>query len=255
MSKIETDVVKIHNEDGSSSVVLICEHASTHIPAHLDNLGLQPADRHSHAAWDPGALAVALHLSDLLDAKLVYSSVSRLVYDCNRPPTASDAMPARSEVIEVPANANLSETDRKARAETYYHPFRRTLQNQIAATPAPAIVTIHSFTPVYHGEKREVEIGILHDTDTRLANAMLDCAADHTDASVDRNAPYGPEDGVTHTLKEHALPHGHLNVMIEVRNDLIGTDKTQFEMAKTLAQWITAALSDLDHSKGSPCVA
>ena len=231
------------NPAGRSSVVLVCEHASHFIPAIFEDLGLSTADRKSHAAWDPGAMAVAEQLSAHLNAPLVASGVSRLVYDCNRPPEAPDAMPAQSETIIVPGNAHLTAADRAHRTETYYRPFQKALGSVIAQTTAPVIVTIHSFTPIYFGEAREVEIGILHDSDTRLADAMLEVAASHTDSVVRRNAPYGPEHGVTHTLKEHAVAHGHLNVMLEIRNDLIATDQQQTEMAKVLAHWLTAAFA------------
>ncbi len=50
---------------------------------------------------------------------------------------------------------------------------------------------------------------------------MLAAAADTNLYRVERNEPYGPADGVTHTLNLHAQPAGLLNVMIEIRNDLI----------------------------------
>lgn len=235
------DVVRLINASGISSVVLVCEHASSFIPGNLENLGLKPEDRQSHAAWDPGALAVAKRLSDRLNAKLVASAISRLVYDCNRPPEAADAMPERSERIAVPGNAGLDVAARKERAATYYEPFRQAVASAMNATVSPILITVHSFTPIYDGEPRSVEIGILHDDDTRLANAMLDAA---TASSLDarRNEPYGPQDGVTHTLKEHAIKAGHPNVMIEIRNDLI-TDKAQQNyIADCLGEWLDVAL-------------
>ncbi|NSX54538.1 N-formylglutamate amidohydrolase [Parasulfitobacter algicola] len=246
-SKIKNsyDIVRVVNADATSRVVLVCEHASRFIPDHLDHLGLSQKDRDSHAAWDPGALVIAERLSKSLNAKLVISGVSRLVYDCNRPPDAPDAMPDRSELIEIPGNKGLDVIARAHRAARYYEPFRTTLAQTIAATSAPIIMTIHSFTPVYHGEKRDVDIGILHDSDMRLANALLDIAPKHTHLQVRRNQPYGPEHGVTHTLKEHAISGGHLNVMLEIRNDLIITQHDQAEMAEMLAAWLTAALAHL----------
>jgi predicted N-formylglutamate amidohydrolase len=59
----------------------------------LENLGLGPAELEAHIAWDIGAEAVARALSAKLDASLVLQRYSRLVYDCNRPPEAPDAMP------------------------------------------------------------------------------------------------------------------------------------------------------------------
>lgn len=234
---------------GPSSVVLVCEHASNHIPPIFAGLGLSEADRKSHAAWDPGALAVAEHIADRLKANLVAARVSRLVYDCNRSPDAPDAMPVRSEVIEVPGNRNLSENEKEARIETCYHPFRDALHDMIRQVADPVIVTIHSFTPTYYGKMRSVEIGILHDSDARLADAMLVLAAAYTSAEVARNEPYGPNDGVTHTLKEHAIQEGHLNVMLEVRSDLIATAGQQENMAATISNWLVAACAQL-HTPG-----
>ena len=40
------------NKNGSSPIVLVCEHASCHIPAVLEDLGLDAEDRTAHIAWD-----------------------------------------------------------------------------------------------------------------------------------------------------------------------------------------------------------
>ncbi|WP_069298706.1 N-formylglutamate amidohydrolase [Neptunicoccus sediminis] len=248
------DVVEVLNPAGASPVVLVCEHASSFIPPELQDLGLNRNDRLSHAAWDPGALAVAQQMAKRLDAKLVASRISRLVYDCNRPPDAPDAMPARSELVVVPGNAELDETARQSRTMAYYHPFRETLARTLSVTAAqgatPVLVTVHSFTPVYHGSPRAVEIGILHDSDTRLADAMLE-AAQASELNVQRNEPYGPEHGVTHTLKQHGLSNGYANVMLEIRNDLIGTEIQQRKMGDTLCDWLLTALKRIEQ-EGQP---
>jgi len=238
----QDDPVQRVRPDGASSVVLVCEHASARIPAGFDGLGLDPRHRDSHAVWDPGAMAVARRISARLDAALVAGGVSRLIYDCNRPPQAADAMPAQSEQIAVPGNAGLSAAQRADRVTRFYGPFRAALAAQIARTKAPVIVTIHSFTPVYEGVPRAVEIGVLHDTDARLADALLESVPPQM-GDVQRNAPYGPQDGVTHTLKEHAIRAGHLNVMLEIRNDLIACADTQAAMGDRIADWLVAAFA------------
>jgi predicted N-formylglutamate amidohydrolase len=241
------------NPEGRSCVIVVCEHASRFIPPAFCDLGLDEAARQSHIAWDPGALEVALGLAQRLDAKLIASNVSRLVYDCNRPPAAEGATPARSEVTEVPGNANLTSAQRDERTAIYYEPFRGSLAAAIAATPDPVIVTVHSFTPIYHAKPRAVEIGVLHDADTRLSGAMMQSVRAHTDLDVRINEPYGPEDGVTHTLKEHAIEAGHLNVMLEIRNDLIESPQQQDAMAACLASWLSDALGALNVSVGARC--
>ncbi len=236
-----SNAVQVVNLHGRSSVVLVCEHASAVIPQEFDGLGLAEDVRQSHIAWDPGAMPVAKRLAQVLDARLVAGGVSRLIYDCNRPPSAVDAMPERSEIFDIPGNKGLSPKARDSRVHTYYEPFRQTLHQVISSADAPIVVTVHSFTPTYHGQKRAVEIGILHDSDSRLADAMLTTAVAHTDFRVERNEPYGPEHGVTHTLREHALAHGNLNVMLEIRNDLIRTTAQQIEMADMVARWLVDA--------------
>lgn len=237
------EAVEVINAGAKASVVLVCEHASRDIPAQFEALGLGTEALESHVAWDPGALAVAREMSEQLDATLVAGRVSRLVYDCNRPPEAPGAMPAQSEVFAIPGNASLDDAARAERVRRYYEPFRDTLAAMIERVEAPVIVTVHSFTPVYHGKPRAVEIGVLHDSDTRLADAMLAIAAEHTDLNVLRNEPYGPQDGVTHTLKEHGLVHGHPHVMLEIRNDLITTEAEQQQMGAMISNWLRDALT------------
>ena len=231
------------NPDGRSPVVLVCEHASNYIPASLDHLGLSDADRVAHIAWDIGAEAVARHLSHALDATLIVQRYSRLVYDCNRPPTAPGAMPEVSEVTEIPGNKGLSDEERQARTDQIYYPFHARVSEVLDGKKAPVLVTIHSFTPVYRGEPRQVELGILHDSDSRLADQMLKLAGDAQDYVVRRNDPYGPEDGVTHTLILHGIERSIANVMLEVRNDLISDEAGQRTWGDRLESLTAEALA------------
>lgn len=248
LSKEEGDAVALENTSARGRAVIVCEHASRRIPRSLGTLGLSDEALHSHIAWDPGALAVARRLSERLDAPLVRQRFSRLVYDCNRPPEASAAMPESSEVFAVPGNKGLDQPAREARTQALYLPFREALSQLLATRAAeglrPVLVTVHSFTPVYFGQRRDVEIGILHDEDKRLAEAML-AAAGRTGGryNVRCNEPYGPADGVTHTLREHGLANGLANVMIEVRNDLIREEAGERAVADYLADLLVESLS------------
>jgi predicted N-formylglutamate amidohydrolase len=235
------------NIGGRGDVLLVCEHASRRLPVRLGSLGLDAEALNAHIAWDPGALGVAVRMSKVLDAGLIHQNFSRLAYDCNRPPEAPDAMPARSEIYDIPGNTDLSIADRLARTEAIYLPFRDAIARRIAERKAErrdtVLVTVHSFTPVYRGARRDVEVGILHDTDSRLADQMLGLAERTGRYRVRRNEPYGPADGVTHTLKVHGLANGLMNVMIEVRNDLIQDEADQEVMAGFLAGLIRESLS------------
>ena len=124
-----------------------------------------------------------------------------------------------------------------ARTEALYLPFREKLshlvKDRMAEGRAPVIVTMHSFTPVYFGKQRAVEIGVLHDADARLADAMLTAGTGGL-YNIRRNEPYGPADGVTHSLIEYGVLNGLPNVMIEIRNDLIRNEIGQRVMADYL---------------------
>lgn len=239
-------LVEVRNADVVSPMVVICEHASSFIPLEFGHLGLETSDRESHIVWDPGAKALAMRLAARLDATLIASKVSRLVYDCNRPPEAHDAIPVRSEMVDIPGNADLTVEEKADRAARFYRPFHETVARVVEGKTNPILVTVHSFTPIYYGEPREVEIGVLHDADARLADALLSNLSGFALMTVRRNEPYGPADGVTHTLKAHALPGGHLNVMLEVRNDLLADEVAQSAMAAALADWLTQALAKVE---------
>jgi len=227
--------------------VIGCEHATNLVPDALAGLGLSAADRAAHIAWDPGALALARGLAGALDGVLVAARVSRLVYDCNRPPDAAGAMAVQSEHYRIPGNEGLAPAARRARARAVYLPFhdalRREIVGRIALGRGPALVTVHSFTPTWFGAPRQVEFGVIHDADDTLARAVAAEAQARTGLRTELNAPYSAADGVTHTLRLQAVPYAIPNVMLEVRNDLIATPAQQAAMAAALAPVLAAALA------------
>ncbi|MFC3181207.1 N-formylglutamate amidohydrolase [Cypionkella sinensis] len=239
----------IENEAATGRIVLVCEHASKQIPARWGDLGLSADQREAHIAWDPGALAVSRGLAQRLDAVLIHAPVSRLVYDCNRAPDMMGAMPARSEVHDIPGNAAIATAERLARTEAVYLPWATGLHGLIAKRIAlglnPVIVTIHSFTPVYHGKQRRVEFGVIHDADPHLSVAILNAAHKLTRLHAELNAPYSAADDVTHTLRVQATPYGLPNAMLEIRNDLIATPEAAAAMADQLAAVLNMGLVEI----------
>jgi predicted N-formylglutamate amidohydrolase len=232
----EDDPVIAVNLEGRSPTVLVCEHAGRRIPRKLGTLGLPDAELTRHIAWDIGAEGVSRLLSRLLDAPLLLQRYSRLVYDCNRPPEALDAIPVISETTRIPGNEQLSAEDKLSRIESLYRPFHaavsKLLDRRTAQGQTSHFVTIHSFTPVYKSKRREFELGILHDRDSRLADKLF---KGFPNFDTRRNKPYGPQDGVCHTLNLHAGVRGLPCAMIEIRNDLIATERGQDEWAQRLS--------------------
>ena len=243
-------VERFGGPDAVPGVVVICEHASNALP--LDradlggDLGLSAETRVSHAAWDIGALGLARGLAARLGGVLVHAPLSRLVYDLNRAPDHPSAMPARSEIHDIPGNRALTPAQRLARVQAVYRPFHATLADTIAGIMAqgvrPALIAVHSFTPVFHGQPRTVEFGVIHDDDPALTHAVL-TAAQGCGLETRLNEPYSAAGDVTHTIRLHAVPCRLVNTMLEVRNDLIADAPAQDAMADRLAPVLARALA------------
>jgi predicted N-formylglutamate amidohydrolase len=242
--------VAIRNGGAAAPWLLVCEHASNRFPGRWGTLGLPIEAQSAHIAWDPGAAGLAEGLADRLGAPLVSATVSRLVYDCNRPPDAPGAMAERSEVWEIPGNRGLAPAERLARTAAVYLPFHAAVASELgrllAAGIRPVLVTVHSFTPVWFGAPRAVELGAIHDADPAFARLVVDAAHRRTALRTELNAPYSAADGVAHTLKLHATPHGLRHVMLEIRNDLIADASSQARMADTLAAVLAEAAAEAE---------
>ncbi|MDN5927063.1 MAG: N-formylglutamate amidohydrolase [Hyphomicrobiales bacterium] len=231
--------VRVRNRAGESPFVVLCDHASHHIPMQYGTLGLSAEERISHIAWDPGALPVASGLAASLDATLVESCLSRLVTDCNRPLDAPDLVPEISERTAIPGNMGLGPDERARRIATVHAPYHACIENLIGERLADGretfLLALHSFTPVYKGTPRPWQIGVIHDRDMRLAKPILDALSAAGGLTVGDNQPYSPADRVYYTLERHGRSRGLPCAMIEIRNDEISDERGQRQWADLLA--------------------
>ena len=214
------------NAAGASPFVLVYDHASNRFPERYGDHGLSPHQRLMHIAWDPGALAVAMQLADLLDAPLIYSTVSRLIVDCNRRQDAIDLIPITSERTEIKANAGISQSERDLRVARYHAPFHTTIESLLEererAGVETILVTVHSFTPTYKDAQRPWPIGLIHGTAERFTHALFAALkAEDPSLNVGWNEPYSARNGVTYTLENHGDGRGLDCTMIEIRHDEI----------------------------------
>ncbi|MCJ8298689.1 MAG: N-formylglutamate amidohydrolase [Pseudomonadales bacterium] len=187
---------------------------------------------------------MARALSDSLDAALVAQRYSRLLYDCNRPPNEPSAIPQLSEETEIKGNAGLSVEAREYRVERIYEPFHDAISAQIAARKAAGrntiVVSIHSFTPIYLGRQRAVQLGIISDTDNPFADAFYQQARKNKAYDIRINEPYGPSDPVLHLVTRHAEEHQLASIMLEIRNDLLLTAEGVTQWARLIADTLNS---------------
>jgi predicted N-formylglutamate amidohydrolase len=243
----------IHNGNGCGALVLVCEHASNRVPERYRRLGLSENDLQRHIAWDMGALEVAQACAERLDAPLVHATWSRLLLDLNRPLDADDSIVAHSEDTPIPGNHELATDERRLRQDAIYQPFHRALEQLIDARlahgQATALLSVHSFTPRYHGFARPWHVGVLAERDRRLADDLLTAFRADPDLCVGDNQPYAPKQGVYHSMDRHGQQRGLACAMIELRNDLIAHATTQRAWADRLCAALTPALARLPSSR------
>jgi predicted N-formylglutamate amidohydrolase len=241
--------VVVENPDGSGPFVIVCDHASNRIPEEYKSFGFAEAALATHIAWDPGALAVSRRLSALLDAPLLWPDVSRLVIDCNRSPDAASLIVVESEGRPVEANRAVARAERSRRLEQIHAPYHDAieacLKRHIAPGVEPALVAIHSFTPVYFGKARPWQVGIVFGDDRRLADLLIHELEAGEALTVGINQPYSPADQVYYTVERHAGPRGLPAAMIEIRNDEIGDEAGQRSWGDRLARILVAATQDI----------
>ncbi len=238
--------VRTVNAEGAGAFAIVVDHASNRIPPRWGDLGLTASERIRHIAWDPGALAVSLRLSELLDAPVVHSTVSRLVIDCNRDLDAPDLVPVVSELTDIPGNAGLDDEDRRWRIASAHAPFHGAIERLLEARRVAGLETIlvcmHSFTPSYKGVARPWPIGLIHARDARYTAALRDAlAADDATLDIGWNQPYSALNGVTYTLEHHGDGNGLDATMIEIRHDEILEPNGVARWADRLARCLTQA--------------
>jgi len=145
--------------DAASPYLLIAEHAGNVVPAPWHDLGLAEPYLGTHFAVDIGIDALTRRLSRTLRAPAVVAHYSRLFLDYNRPAGEWDFMRPDLGGIPVPGNFAPDATDVRLRKRIAWAPVEQAIIE--AAAGRQALVSVHSFTPVMAGVRRNVDIGVL----------------------------------------------------------------------------------------------
>ena len=244
----EAPAVERWHQDAKAPVLLVCDHASRLVPRALGTLGLAPALFDFHIAWDIGAAEVARLLALQLDAPLILGGYSRLVVDLNRYPDDPSSIPLASDGIDVPGNCDLAPANRARRLDALFHPYHRaiaaTLDRLLARGHPPALVSVHSFTPMMAGKARPWHVGVLWDRDDRIAGPLMAGLRAQGDILVGDNEPYSASVPKAYTVTEHAEVKGWPQVAIELRQDLVASAAGAAEWSRRLADALGPILAD-----------
>jgi predicted N-formylglutamate amidohydrolase len=227
--------------DAKGPFVILCDHASNHIPAELNALGLDAADLARHIAWDIGAAGVARELSNLLDAPAILCVTSRLVIDCNRHPGAADLIPEVSDSTVIPGNRNLTAEARQSRIDRWFTPYHDAIEAVLEAR-SPLVLSIHSMTPVLAGVARPWQISLSSHTDRSLVDPLLAALRRPGDIAVGDNQPYDLDPAFDYSIPFHAMRRNLPYLQIEFRQDEIAGAKGQAAWAQRLAAALPSLL-------------
>jgi predicted N-formylglutamate amidohydrolase len=252
LSASDPPPVRVLRPDGRSDFVLTADHAGRAIPMRLGTLGLPEHELVRHIAWDIGIAGVTERVSEALDAAAVLQTYSRLVIDCNRQPGLETSIPTVSELTLIPGNNDVSGEEREARRHEIFQPYHdrieELLETRRAGGRRTVLIAMHSFTPVFKGVARQIEVGILYNRDARLPHIMLDLLRRERDLIVGDNEPYAVGDLSDYTVPVHGEKRGLPHVEIEIRQDLITDAAGQAAWTARLARLLPEADTRLRES-------
>ena len=239
---------EVYRPAGAARALIVCDHASRTIPAALGTLGLHDEALKRHIAWDIGAADLARALADRLDARAVCAGYSRLVIDCNRRLEDPSCFVTLADGDPVPGNVGLVPEAIRARAAACYEPYHEAIDAQLQEFrrrgQVPALIAVHSFTPVMGGVPRPWHVGVLWDKDGRMPLALLERLRAMSGLVVGDNEPYSGRHPADYTVDRHAGRAGLPHVCIEVRQNELETPAGVARWADILGRALGAILGD-----------
>jgi predicted N-formylglutamate amidohydrolase len=224
---------------GNRCWIVTCEHGGNQVPDAFAPLFSGYADiLHSHLGWDPGALEVAKLLADHLNAPFFFTTITRLLVDCNRSPGNPELFSKISR--------KLSRREREKIIASYHLPHRQKAAHAVARNLKKGYqvihLAVHSFTPVLSGIRREAHIGLLYDS--RRPSERQFCQRwqqeithRRPDLKVRRNYPYlGTSDGLATWLRRRHDAPVYMGIEVEIHQRLAVDQTEQSSLALLLAQ-------------------
>ena len=220
-------------------IQLSCEHASNRMPPGFSWPDADKKLRHQHWAWDPGAAHITRMLAKEFGAPAVLSRFTRLLIDPNRELTSDTLFRDMADGEPVALNTDLSEHERERRIQQLYQPYHDAYDEMVAQTDA-VVVSVHSFSPVYEGQQRHVEVGVLHDKQPALGIAIRELL--QTSYRAADNEPWDGRGGLMFAPQSHADAHGRRAVEFEVRQDLATDPVWRQQFVKTVSRALRTVL-------------
>ena len=229
------EVVGDPNETGL--FFFLCEHATRRLPEWEPNTA-DLALLEEHWGWDIGAADLTRDLTSRTRSCGVLTRFSRLVCDPNRHPDEASFVVEEIDGHRLSFNLGIDARERARRQAVYFDPYHdaidRTLRERRAHGRALSLCSIHSFTPVYRGCVRDVEVGVLFDAHDAHAEELA-AALSEQGFTTALNEPYSGKDGLIYAARRHGRAHDVTYLELEIRQDLIATPESASEVGRRIA--------------------
>ncbi len=197
------------------SLLVTCEHAGNEVPIAFQDLFKNEGEvLNSHRGWDPGAWLLAESLGEHFKVKTIPFFNTRLLIEPNR---SIDHPELFSEFSNT-----LSNEQKDSLIKEHYKPYRENIELSIRQMKNPVLhLSIHTFTPVFKGEIRMVDIGLLFDPERNNEKVFCEkwkkeLAAFFPEWNIAFNEPYkGIDDGFTTYLRTQFSTEQYLGIELE----------------------------------------
>ncbi len=225
------------------SIIITCEHAGNRVPDALRDIFTDTTILSTHWAYDIGALQMARILGKTLGAPLLYTSVTRLVVDCNRSIGSNELFSALIKGSDIFLKNEI--------VKRYYTVYRSNIEKAINTmmqnSDAVFHISVHSFTPQLYGFKRYTDIGLLYDqsrpTEALFCRNIKKALMNAYPLRVAFNYPFrGCGDGVTVWLRKK-YGDSYCGIELEANQQIFFSSKRQWQtLSHHLAQAIQYAI-------------
>ncbi len=225
----------------NKKILFIADHASNYIPSSLKNLGLKDTQLNSHIAYDLGVKELCISLSNLFNSKYIVGEYSRLIIDLNRDISDPTLIPEIVDRKIIKKNLNLSNYDKRKRISEIYNKYHCKIKKAINHNNIMALISLHSFNPIFKKHKRNIHFGILSNQDRRLSNHII-TEMKKRKLKVGDNEPY-KGNLIGDTMYKHGLKNNLHHTLIEVRNDLLSSSTKIHRVSVLLKQVINNSIN------------
>jgi predicted N-formylglutamate amidohydrolase len=219
-----------------SPILIIVDHASNAIPKEYKNLELSKSYLDSHIAYDINIMNLANKLSKKLNSEIICGEYSRLFIDLNRGKDDPTLITAISDKKVIKRNINISNKDKKFRINEIYNRYHLCIESLIKRRQIKLLLSLHSFSPIFKGKRRNIEIGILSNEDKRYSQKLIKKLKGKKYIIKD-NEPYNGN-LIGDTLYKHGLKNKLFHTLIEIRNDIIYSDQQVNKISSLLSRSI-----------------